>query len=363
MTKIKMAKVFIFYCCLILISYGLLYCSEGSAKAVNDIPMTEYKPNTLISVDYTFLNEGINQPAYVKQNPVTNEIIVTDFGNNCVYFFDEKGIFLRKSGRMGQGPGEFLGPRPFEFDRDGRVYIYEDFNRRMSILSKEGEYITSFRVEKYSRFSTFWVTDNKEILVNSPKCGYYITVFNEKGQVVRKIGAIPNQLKQIRAGFDIFAEALIFSDTDNNYYAFHKHQCEINVWDENGKLIRNYNMEDVLKGHFVNNEFTHYKDYERQRANGLKGILPTRLMQGVFFNGTNFYIKIRPDYLKSDAVAFKLSKNFELLEIYSFRGCGDLIKYNQEMAVANDNTSFFFPIQKNSEILVFLPIKSEPLIY
>lgn len=346
-------NIFILY--IFFIYCHFVNCSGNNSDAVIEIPTVVYAPDTLVSIEYTFINEGLNQPAVVKQNPLTNEIVVSDFGNNCLYFFNEDGLFIRKVGRMGQGPGDFFGPRPFEFDKDGRIYVYEDFNRRLSILSKEGKFINSFRIinPNYSRFSTFWVTDKKEILVNLENSGYFITVFNEKGEVMRNIGPVPEDLKN--PWLSDFAESFVFSDEENNFYAFARFLGIINVYNETGDLIRTTKINELLKGHYVNENYTDYKTYLRQYAKGNIAISPTNLMMGVFFNGSDFYIKMRPDYKKKDVIIIKIDKNFEIKKKVYIGNYNNSVSVMSDFSVTNDNMSILFPIKSGAQIIKFVP--------
>ena len=351
--KIKFTcfSYFIIFCLTSILS-SFSNCSEENSSVVKEVPIVVFAADTLVSVDYTFDNEGLNQPAVVKQNPVTNEIIVTDFGNNCLYFFDENGVFIRKIGRMGQGPGEFLGPRPFEFDREGRIYVYEDFNRRMNILSKEGKYISSFRIinPNYTRFSTFWITNNKEILVNLERSSYFITVFNETGKVLRYIGPVPEETNNPQ--LSRFNEAFIFSDEHNNFYTFSRFLGIINIYNEAGDLKRSTRINDLLEGHFVNVQLTSYKDWVPGASISRT---PINLMISVFFDGSYFYIKARPDYFKQEVMIFKMNKNLELIQKLFLGYHSNSASVIRPFSLLKDNTTFLFPLKSKALIVKFVP--------
>ncbi len=58
-------------------------------------------------------------------------------------------------GSQGQGPGEFMGhrtrpPLKISFGNDGKLYVNDPGNERLSIFSKEGKFIKSFKLPRYT---------------------------------------------------------------------------------------------------------------------------------------------------------------------------------------------------------------------
>ncbi len=71
-------------------------------------------------------------------------IYVCDFLDNCVRVFDRHGLFLRKIGRKGQGPGDLYGPNKVACSK-GNVIVHDVGNRRICVYSYDGNYIRSFK--------------------------------------------------------------------------------------------------------------------------------------------------------------------------------------------------------------------------
>ena len=93
-----------------------LNCSGCGEEITVTYPEITYDGKILISQDYIFNNEGLNTPYSIEENPVSKEIVVSDENNNCIYIFDSNGNFVRKVGRVGQGPGDLMGPRHIAID-------------------------------------------------------------------------------------------------------------------------------------------------------------------------------------------------------------------------------------------------------
>lgn len=74
-----------------------------------------------------------------------------DSSRNKIFKFDSKGIFVKSFGRSGQGPGEFLGnPQSchlsLSFGNDGKIYVVDPCNRRLSIFLTNGKYLRHFPI-------------------------------------------------------------------------------------------------------------------------------------------------------------------------------------------------------------------------
>jgi hypothetical protein len=75
-----------------------------------------------------------------------SNLYAVDSGWNAVFKFDSKDNYIRSFGRDGQGPGEFLGNSlncslGLSFGRDGKLYVLDNCNKRISIFSPDGKFI------------------------------------------------------------------------------------------------------------------------------------------------------------------------------------------------------------------------------
>jgi len=73
-----------------------------------------------------------------------NEIIISDTDDHCVVLFNTDGTFIRRIGRKGQGPGEFIRPIKVSLWEDN-LLVADSGNYRIQILTKSGECIKTYR--------------------------------------------------------------------------------------------------------------------------------------------------------------------------------------------------------------------------
>ena len=55
------------------------------------------------------------------------------------------GTFVRAVGRLGDGPGEFMGPHALAFDSQGRLFVADRSNNRVQILDENLEFVDEWR--------------------------------------------------------------------------------------------------------------------------------------------------------------------------------------------------------------------------
>jgi len=91
-----------------------------------------------------------NKPLDLKVD-AQGRIYVMDWGDMHIKVYDGKGVFLRTLSRQGQGPGEFDTPAFFSLMTDGRICILDGRQRRVSLLTNEGQYLSSFPLEAFYR--------------------------------------------------------------------------------------------------------------------------------------------------------------------------------------------------------------------
>lgn len=92
----------------------------------------------------------LNKPLDIK---VDNQgrVYVLDWGDVHIKVFDKDGRFLRTISRKGQGPGEFDMPAFFGLLTDGRVCLLDGRQRRISLFSNDGQYVSGFPLDGFFR--------------------------------------------------------------------------------------------------------------------------------------------------------------------------------------------------------------------
>jgi len=92
----------------------------------------------------------LNKPLDIKVDD-QGRAYVMDWGDMHIKVYDGQGRFLRTISRSGQGPGEFGTPAFFTLMTDGRICILDGGQRRVTFLSNEGRYLSSFPFKDYFR--------------------------------------------------------------------------------------------------------------------------------------------------------------------------------------------------------------------
>lgn len=88
----------------------------------------------------------LNRPQDVKAGD-DGTIYVLDWGDVCIKVYDKDGTFIRMIGQKGQGPGDFGFLLYMDLSTDGRIFVMDPVNRRVSVFQDSGVYTGGFRFE------------------------------------------------------------------------------------------------------------------------------------------------------------------------------------------------------------------------
>lgn len=92
-----------------------------------------------------------------------NNIVIQESGAiNAMKMFSSTGRFIRKIGRIGQGPGEYGQVSALRISNN-KIILLDLALQRVSIYSKEGNYEKSWKISRY--YSDIAVDDNKIVLL------------------------------------------------------------------------------------------------------------------------------------------------------------------------------------------------------
>jgi len=82
-----------------------------------------------------------NHPTEMAKHPINGDIYITDgYRNARVHRFSPDGKLKTSWGSPGKGPGQFHLPHSIAFDDAGQLYVADRSNRRVQILTPDGEY-------------------------------------------------------------------------------------------------------------------------------------------------------------------------------------------------------------------------------
>jgi hypothetical protein len=168
-----------------------------------------------------------------------DRILVSDYrATKGVYLFDTTGAFLKRIGRTGRGPGEYLDPMIVCFNPEGGFYIYDRYQLRMDIYDSNDQYTRTVEVRKFFNrmkidtsgnlfFFTWTVTDSRS---------WDATVFKYDKSVNFQTKFFPEP--------DVFSPAGgawgggIAIDSQNFLYGITSYEYKISVFNNDGKLVK-----------------------------------------------------------------------------------------------------------------------------
>jgi sugar lactone lactonase YvrE len=71
-------------------------------------------------------------------------VYVSDDWLNRISSFDKDGNFLNAWGTKGSGPGQLAGPSGLAFDKDDNLYLVDSLNHRIQVFTKDGKFLTTW---------------------------------------------------------------------------------------------------------------------------------------------------------------------------------------------------------------------------
>ncbi|XP_078576423.1 tripartite motif-containing protein 2-like [Branchiostoma floridae x Branchiostoma japonicum] len=84
--------------------------------------------------------QGMKEPFFITVDGEGN-ILVSDYGNDCVFAYNEDGQFLFKFGGEGSGEGQLREPGGICADRAGNFIVADRVNKRVELFDKTGRFL------------------------------------------------------------------------------------------------------------------------------------------------------------------------------------------------------------------------------
>jgi len=170
------------------------------------------------------------------------KLYVTDTMDYSIKLFDEKGNLLKKTGKKGQGPGEFSAIR-FLGISEQFLYVTDQYMPGIQVFDKDLNY--KKRIPVFIPISGIKVISDDEIAVGSlsadgEKKGM-IFIYNQKGEVVREIKYLDKKapLMLDMVSFDF--------DPQGNLYIAYTFQDRVEKFDPDGKKLWSKRLVKVKK--------------------------------------------------------------------------------------------------------------------
>ncbi len=81
----------------------------------------------------------------------------------------KEGEFIKAVGRLGSGPGEFMGPHALAFDSQGRLFVADRSNNRVQILDQDLNFVDEWR--HFGRPSGITILEDDTLIVSDSESG------------------------------------------------------------------------------------------------------------------------------------------------------------------------------------------------
>ena len=111
-------------------------------------------------------------------------------GGKGLYIFDRKGQFIRKIGKVGKGPGEYISIDDFTIDRNKSIIYFLADRKNILLYDIRGQYIRSFKTQFYASKIEYNNTSNKIYFVGDD-LGDNLVIANLNGKKIK--GFFPNK--------------------------------------------------------------------------------------------------------------------------------------------------------------------------
>ncbi len=89
-------------------------------------------------------------------------ILFLDTKGSQLLMFNQEGIFIKRIGAKGQGPGEFMIPFGMGIDKRGNIIVSDSQSRRINKYNKDGNFVTSFIISGLHGAPNIICTDSKD---------------------------------------------------------------------------------------------------------------------------------------------------------------------------------------------------------
>jgi sugar lactone lactonase YvrE len=104
--------------------------------------------------------------------------------------YTRDGKFVRAYGKLGRGPGDFMGPHALALDSQGRIFVADRSNNRLQIFDKDMNYLDSWK--HFGRPSGITILKDDTMIVGDSESGRLIDgsamAPEGGGRVARNVG-------------------------------------------------------------------------------------------------------------------------------------------------------------------------------
>ena len=125
---------------------GEYYTIDIDEQQEESIPLSSIFKNTLTIILETADDNIIGRVSDIQV--FDNNIYILDSRSaKSLFVFDMEGRFVRKIGRIGQGPGDYIEINDFTFDMENRIIFLCDYRNRIHKYELDGTYINTITIQ------------------------------------------------------------------------------------------------------------------------------------------------------------------------------------------------------------------------
>lgn len=163
--------------------------------------------------------------------------LLDEYSQQALFRFDQKGKFLNRYGRRGQGPGEYQTIRGFDFDSKGNVYLLTIY--KIIKYKESGEFLREKKIDilsggiKIIRDELFIgvIRDRSKGLHNKSS----VYVYNTELKKIDEIGVYEKYLMKY-----IYFPSMSLSGSDRELYFIDAYNLCYNRYDMENKVFSKY---------------------------------------------------------------------------------------------------------------------------
>ena len=195
---------------ILLLALTTMVCQSGTVVEEDRVPETTLTAILELGGQYGEPDHAFSHPWDVEVDEEDN-LYVLDGDNHRIMVYSSDGEFLRQIGSAGSGPGEFYGCRDFCLGGNGRIFVAEAGNSRIQILTREGEYLSEFPLQREITALEMGPDGNLYVNGDATKSNNLVDVFSPAGKLLFSIlDIIPDEKKRenvtqaLNRIFDVF---------------------------------------------------------------------------------------------------------------------------------------------------------------
>ncbi len=174
---------------------------------------------------------GVEKPWGIAFNQ-KGEMVVSEWGRDCISVFSQSGEKIRSFGTSGSGPGQFKYPRGIAVDGEGNILVSDNGNHRVQQFTAEGIFITSVSTASYGPHPhgiAFNRSNNKVYLVVFNDC---VTILNPDLSFSKSFGKRGRGKGQFNYPYDVAC------DSTGKVYVADRNNHRIQVFTAEGKFLK-----------------------------------------------------------------------------------------------------------------------------